>query len=221
MHIIIGGLHMGREFDPLFDEWAATYDDTVAGHDIEYKEVFLHYDDILNEIAKRAIDNVLEFGVGTGNLTKKLLNKGLDVIGIEPSKEMRTLAKQKINQLEIYDGDFLLFPTNTKPIQTIVSSYAFHHLTDEEKNKAISIYTEMLPKDGKIVFADTMFASEHEKTIILEETKKRGYNRLLADLQTEYYSTIPFLKQNFEKHGFAVQFHRMNKFVWILEAVKK
>jgi len=54
----------------------------------------------------------------------------------------------------------------------------------------------------------------------LEEVKNRGYNRLLTDLQTEYYSTIPSLKQIFEKHGFAVQFLRMNQFVWILEALK-
>lgn len=35
---------MGKEFIELFEEWAKTYDDTVTGHDEEYKDVFLYYD---------------------------------------------------------------------------------------------------------------------------------------------------------------------------------
>lgn len=31
---------MGREFLSLFDHWADSYDDTVSGHDEQYKEVF-------------------------------------------------------------------------------------------------------------------------------------------------------------------------------------
>lgn len=38
---------MGREFIDLFEEWSKSYDDTVGGHDIEYQEVFKHYDGIL------------------------------------------------------------------------------------------------------------------------------------------------------------------------------
>jgi len=52
---------------------------------MEYKAVFKYYDDILQNIANRAYGSVLEFEVGTGNLTKKLLDNGLDVLGIEPS----------------------------------------------------------------------------------------------------------------------------------------
>ena len=216
-----GGFQMGREFDQLFDEWAASYDETVNGSDPEYKEVFLHYDRILSEVAKRATGIVLEFGVGTGNLTLKLINKGLHVIGIEPSKEMRILAKQKIRELEIFDGDFLIFPSVNKQVQTIVSSYAFHHLTDEEKCKAVALYFELLPRDGKIVFADTMYKSEDEKLMMLKEAERFGHHRLLADLKTEYYPTISVLKKIFESTGFTVHFTRMNQFVWILEAVKK
>lgn len=64
---------MGTEFNGLFDEWAHTYDSFVQGEDIQYKEVFAHYEDILEDVVNKSFGNVLEFGVGTGNLTNKLL----------------------------------------------------------------------------------------------------------------------------------------------------
>ncbi|WP_033828719.1 class I SAM-dependent DNA methyltransferase [Bacillus andreraoultii] len=212
---------MGREFDELFDEWAVSYDDTVIGNDIEYREVFLHYEHILNQVANKASGTVLEFGVGTGNLTKVLLKKGLHVIGIEPSKEMRAIAKQKMPHLELYDGDFLSFPTFATPISTIVSTYAFHHLTDNEKEEAIKNFENLLERNRKIIFADTIFESIEVKKNRIEEAKLNGFSRLQKDLETEYYTTIPVLRKIFERHRFHVRFTQMNQFVWIIEAEKQ
>lgn len=73
---------MGREFIPLFEDWAATYDQTVQGLDIQYKEAFRGYDHILDAIVRKSGTHVLEFGPGTGNLTAKLLDAGKTVFGI-------------------------------------------------------------------------------------------------------------------------------------------
>lgn len=211
---------MGREFDELFNNWAPTYDETVMGNNIEYREVFLHYDEILDEVASRAIGTVLEFGVGTGNLTKRLIDHGYKVYGVEPSEEMRLIAKQKIPGLQVWDGDFLNFPEINEPINSIVSSYAFHHLTDEEKSEAISIYAKMLKHGDKIVFADSIFEDEVALQEMIEQAKSKGYFNLLQDLETEYYSTIPVFKKMFGDNGFEVSFKQMNNFVWVIEAVK-
>lgn len=213
-------LAMGREFDQLFDEWALTYDDTVDGKDEQYKEVFYKYDQILSTVAAKAKGTVVEFGVGTGNLTKKLIEQGHDVIGIEPSKEMRAIAKQKIPSLIVFDGDFLLFPNLEKPIQSIVSSYAFHHLKDKEKEKGLELYASLLQSGDKIVFADTMFENEEARENIINWAKEKNYNRLIEDLQTEYYTFIPIFEHMLMKNDFTVTFQQMNKFVWILEAIK-
>lgn len=212
---------MGREFEQLFDEWAITYDDTVSGKDEEYKEVFLNYELILATVASKAKGTVLEFGVGTGNLTKELLNAGHQVIGIEPSKEMRMIASEKIPNVPIYDGDFLQFPEFAEPIQSIVSSYAFHHLTDMEKEKAMKRYAPLLRSGDKIVFADTMFENDEAKQNILNWATENNYLRLLKDLQTEYYTFIPVLEEMLVKNHFKVTFQQMNKFVWIFEAIKR
>ena len=104
------GNFMGTEFNGLFDEWAHTYDSFVQGEDIQYKEVFAHYEDILEDVVNKSFGNVLEFGVGTGNLTNKLLLAGRTVYGIEPSREMRMIAKEKLpKEFSITEGDFLSF----------------------------------------------------------------------------------------------------------------
>lgn len=133
---------------------------------------------------------------------------------------MREIAVGKLgNVTHIADGDFMDFP-EPESVDSIVSTYAFHHLTDEEKEKAIASYGKLLNTGGKIVFADTMYQSKeaHEKAI--SDAKQAGFHNLANDLQTEYYTTIPFLESVLEKHGYSVNFERCNQFVWIMEAEK-
>jgi len=211
---------LGREFDALFDEWSHSYDQTVSGKDSEYGEVFFQYDKILDAVAGRAEGFVIEFGPGTGNLTGKLLQRGLSVIGIEPSANMRKIAQHKHPSVKITDGDFLNF-TVPKKVDTIVSTYAFHHLTDAEKRYAISLYRGFLNPGGKIVFADTVFKSEEAKREMIQEAKNRGFSRLAKDLESEYYTTVPVLASIFKDNHFEVSFDPLNRFVWLIDAKLK
>lgn len=212
---------MGREFIDLFEGWAETYDDSVAGLDPQYEAVFAKYDIILNEVAEHSAGTVLEFGVGTGNLSKKLLEKGHEVIGIEPSQAMRELATKKIPELQVSDGDFIDFPKIAGSVETVVSSYAFHHLTYAEKNQAIEQFASMLPKHGKIVFADTMFENDEVKKQIINDAEEKGFTELVEDLNREYYPTVGELQQIFTANNFQTTFKQMNDFVWIVIASKK
>ncbi|UTR11043.1 class I SAM-dependent methyltransferase [Evansella sp. LMS18] len=212
---------MGREFVDLFNRWAETYDSTVAGMDEEYKDVFENYGQILQEVARRVNGHVIEFGTGTGNLTEFLAAKAETVMGVEPSDKMREAANRKLKETEVVEGDFLVFPEPEHPVDAIVSSYAFHHLTDEEKGKAAAIYADILKTGGKVVFADTMFMNEDRKQEIIQDAQRRQFFNLAEDLQTEYYTTLPVMASIFEDAGFEVSFTSMNKFVWILEAVKR
>lgn len=211
---------MGREFLDLFEVWAESYDDSVEGHDKEYEEVFRHYSRILEAVAERSLGHVIEFGVGTGNLTSRLLERGLSVTGIEPSPAMRKIAEAKLSgKARIMDGDFLSFPENENPT-TLVSTYAFHHLTDEEKRDAIGLYGKILPNGGKIVFADTMYESAEAFKSAIDKAKENGFHNLAADLEREYYTTIPVLKAMLEENGFRASFSRCNDFVWLMEGEK-
>lgn len=212
---------MGREFIDLFEEWAHHYDDTVSGKDMEYNEVFENYYNILKSVANKSNGFVIEFGVGTGNLTEKLLEKNLSVQGIEPSGQMRLKAESKFPQLKIANGDFLNYNVTFDTVDTIVSSYAFHHLTDDEKDRAIASYSQLLPAGGKIIFADTMYENKTAKEAILQDAKDKGFHNLLHDLETEYYPDKTTMQRLFTAHHFDVTFTQLNRFVWLMEAVKK
>ncbi|WP_226619688.1 class I SAM-dependent methyltransferase [Cytobacillus firmus] len=210
---------MGREFVELFDHWAESYDETVAGKDLEYQEVFMNYEQILYKVADLVHGNVVEFGTGTGNLTQMLLEKGCSVVGVEPSAAMRKIASKKMPHLTILDGDFLSFQLNG-PIDAFVSTYAFHHLEDSEKANAISKYSALLTTGGKVVFADTVFLSKDEKEIFIQEAKNKHYLSLAQDLETEYYTTIPILESMFHSNGFSAEFKQLNRYVWLIDAEK-
>ncbi|MCS0788346.1 class I SAM-dependent methyltransferase [Cytobacillus firmus] len=210
---------MGREFVDLFDHWAESYDQAVTGKDLEYQEVFLNYEHILNEVADLVNGNVMEFGTGTGNLTQRLLEKGCSVVGVEPSAAMRKIASNKMPHLTLLDGDFLNFQV-FGTIDAFVSSYAFHHLEDSEKANAITKYSALLSTGGKVVFADTVFGSEDEKQTFIKEAKNKHFLSLAQDLETEYYTTIPILESMFQSNGFSVRFKQLNRFVWLIEAEK-
>lgn len=211
---------MSRDFTELFDEWSEHYDETVAGNDEEYREVFEGYERILEEVATRVSGKVLEFGVGTGNLTEKLVRRGSVVYGVEPSRGMREQVLKRGLGFQLLQGDFLDFPEIPAPVDAIVSTYAFHHLTDGEKDAAIALYSGMLGPGGRIVFADTMFADERERTATEEAARSAGRFHLLNDLQSEYYTTLNVLEKSLTRHGFAVSFQQLNRYVWLVDAVK-
>lgn len=170
----------------------------------------------------RSTGVVLEFGVGTGNLTRKFIDKGFKIYGIEPSLPMRELAFEKLpDGIKISDGDFLQFDWPEEKPNTIVSTYAFHHLTDEEKGMAIAKYGNFLDKDDKIVFADTMFESKNAYQDMIKKSYELGFQNLAEDLEREYYTTIDVLEKLCHDHNFTVTFSRCNEFVWVMEAVKQ
>ncbi len=211
---------LGREFLEVFESWATSYDQAVTGEDPQYREVFKDYDTILDEVAIKSVGTVLEFGVGTGNLSRKLIDLKHEVIGIEPSDPMRKLAKEKYPTLTVLEGDFLSYPPLSKEINTITSTYAFHHLNEQEKQIAIANFYKVLPAGGKVVFADTAYENEQTKKEIHASAKKNGHLDLLKDLQTEYYPFLEDLKRYFEEAGFSFESKQRNQFVWIMEAIK-
>lgn len=209
-------------FNALFDDWADSYDETIEKTDGEYYDVFKNYNEILNETVKHISKfkgaKVLDIGAGTGNLTDVAAKAGYNVVGIEPNSKMREIASNKYPFEKFLSGTFLSLPINDNSVDAIINSYAFHHLTDDEKEEAVRLFKSKLKKDGIVVIADTIYSSEEYKQSIIEEASDKNYQNLLHDLKTEFYTTQEVLTDIFEKEGFKVSYQQMNKFVWILTA---
>lgn len=207
---------MNLPFMDIFKDWAKDYDTAVGGHDEQYHEVFVGYDQMLDDVALHVEGTVLEFGVGTGNLSARIL-KGHPLIAIEPSPEMRQIAIEKLG-ISVEHGDFLRYPTFSH-VDTIVSSYAFHHLTDSEKETAIGQYVRDWGHP-KFVLLDTMFESPHARQEIIDWATEQGYSDLVEDLNREYYPYTTTIRTMLEANGYSVTMTQKNKFVWLVVATK-
>src|SRR3954447_9730435 len=114
---------MGREFVDIFDVWVDSYEASVAGEDPEYRDVFEGYEKILNAVVSSVSGTVVEFGTGTGNLTAKLIEAGISVIGIEPNTKMRHATATRFPSIKVIDGDLIDFEAGVDHIDAFVSTY--------------------------------------------------------------------------------------------------
>lgn len=93
-----------------FDLWADGYDKSVGMSDEDGTYPFAGYKQVLNEIYNRVLtdkcNTVLDIGFGTGTLTTKLYEQGCRIWGQDFSERMIALAKEKMPEAELHQGDF-------------------------------------------------------------------------------------------------------------------
>ena len=155
--------------DKEFDLWADGYDQNVGVSDENGSYPFAGYKKVLNRIFQTVMEKpnavVLDIGFGTGTLTAKLYENGCTVYGQDFSQRMIDLASEKMPGAHLYQGDFsqgLAEPLQHQTYDFIVSTYALHHLTDEQKIRFLHLLTDRLNTDGRILIGDVAFATRAE-----------------------------------------------------------
>jgi putative AdoMet-dependent methyltransferase len=148
----------------LFDQWALTYDQVVPGSNDSFP--FAGYEQILDEVVKlsgiRQGMQVLELGIGTGNLAMRFIQAGCVVWGIDFSSVMLSKARIKVPQVMLFQAD-LLGDWSTelqRPFDRVVSAYVFHEFDLESKVRLLQkIASHHLSPGGSIVVADIAFST--------------------------------------------------------------
>ena len=202
-----------------FDNWAKTYDNAIRKK-LGSLDFYKNYDELLETIFTMATKNrakaikTLEIGVGTGNLAEYFLEDNYDIIGIDQSRQMLNQSKLKFPKLKLRLGEFLNIPYENNKFDTVVSTYAFHHLDEEEKKIAIAEMIRVTKAGGKILIGDLMFESEKEKQKKIS-TATEGE---IEEIEDEYFANVDELKEEFEKQGKKVEITRIDELIFILEA---
>lgn len=203
-----------------FNNWARTYDKSVErDYGSGILNFYKNYNEILDTTYKKAVRDkgstikVLEIGVGTGNLSKRFLEHQYDIIGIDQSREMLNVAKEKFLKLKLRLGDFLNIPFENGKFDVVVSTYAFHHLREEEKGIAIREMIRVLKDNGRIVIGDLMFENQEEKEKIISRLTEEE----IEEIEDEYYSNIESLRGEFKKYNKELEVTRMDELVFIVE----
>lgn len=163
-----------------FDLWAGQYDKAVQMSEENNQYPFAGYKEILNtiytEIRERKNSQVLDIGFGTGILASQLYENGHRIDGIDFSSEMIAIAKAKMPEANLLEWDItegLPEQVTGRKYDVIVSTYALHHLTDEQKVDFIKELLPFLTTEGKIYIGDIAFETRAD----LEKCRKdsEGY----------------------------------------------
>ena len=200
-----------------FNSLAPSYDDYVLGVE-GYSETI---ERIIELAEPEKSDTVLDLGTGTGALSLRLAPKVRRVIARDISEQMLKVAREKAQKKNVknIDFDFGSFsePNCGEKVDIIVSNLAFHHLTDEEKRNAISVWYGLLKPGGRVILGDHIWFFDHRKDperkerIIREIVKRLGDPNEPVEEQIEevkkrdHPSYVHDLKKFFEEAGFKVE----------------
>lgn len=200
-----------------FDHIASQYD-TFIKESRPGLDFYKNYEKVIQMTADKVNEKkgqVAEIGVGTGNLAGKLMNNQ-DVIGIDQSINMLMEAKIKFPALKLRTGTFLELPLQKASIDTIVSSYAFHHCNENEKTSALKEMDRALKPNGRIIITDLMFYDNTERKNFEASAAKEE----LDDLQDEFFSTVVNLKAQGQSLGYSCSWEQIDALIWMVVLTK-
>lgn len=202
---------------------AVRYDKMVKESTDDELGLFEKYDEVLSEIRHRIVSHkavtVLDIGCGTGNLCGELSDK-IDVIGIDKSTEMISFAKEKYNNMKFTLGDFLDKPFRKNDVDVVVTTYAFHSLTDDQKKEAIKYMLQYIKDDGKIIIGDFMFLNEEKREKCKSKLLSDGRQDLWDAIDCKHYTNLEEFQKYIISLGCKIQSKHIVNFTWIVEIKK-
>jgi ubiquinone/menaquinone biosynthesis C-methylase UbiE len=113
---------------------------------------------LLAQVAAGAPGAVLEIGCGTGSLTVALAQAlpSASIIGLDPDPDAlaRARAKDTAERIEWREGTAVELALADRSVDRVVASLLLHHLTDEEKLRALHEARRVLRSAGSLHVAD-------------------------------------------------------------------
>lgn len=160
-----------------FDIWANKYDQSVKVSEDQSLYPFAGYKKVINtiynEIMQKKHALVLDIGIGTAILSHRLYDNGHSIDGLDFSAKMIEIAQAKMPKANVLECDFsagLPKEIKEKKYDFIVSTYALHHLNDDEKLTFIKELLPLITDNGKIFIGDIAFQNRDN----LEDCRKES-----------------------------------------------
>jgi putative AdoMet-dependent methyltransferase len=195
-----------------YDGRAIMHDSVVSNQDEEIfaESEYKDYDEALTTVVQMIAaqnDEVgLDLGTGTGNLAGRFLTNDITMCGVDQSKEMLRQCRLKFPNMETKLGNFLAIPYLDDQFDFVVSSFAFQHLSDEQKQLSLQEIDRVLKPRGRLCLADLMYSADNP---IKPEAGAKKFYASFRDLHTWL-----------DQMGFIVQHKQINSMLHIILATK-
>lgn len=206
------------------DEDAEGYDLDVLNED---NPVRAGYDRLLDWMVARASptaqSRILDLGAGTGNLGLRLPRFG-ELVCVDVSERMVAIGREKLRGKTgvtwVVSDVLEFFDRASGRFDVVLSSYAVHHLTPEEKDHLFSRTWACLAAGGNALFGDLMFENQAAREGLLEEYRRSDRRELAVEIEDEFFWDLEGATRSLRNLGFALEVERFSTLSWGIDARK-
>lgn len=212
----------------LFDDWAINYDEYLKGSPF--------YETLINNLTEimdlNSSHKVLDIGIGTGNVSFRLIKKyGCKIVGIDISEKMlqeckkNALAQEISLECKMESIEKTSFESGI--FDSAVAAFSLHHIPDKKKLSSLRELNRILKVGGRVGVAEVVVDIDGEltdKNRLKHILERWGYAALVAlenggpdfaKIELEAIRTV-FMKEGeylvpkdmwisiFEKAGFSI-----------------
>jgi SAM-dependent methyltransferase len=155
---------------------------------------------VLEWLAARPGEKILDLGCGDGQLTQRIAAAGADVLGVDASPDMVRAARDRGVVADV--GDAQQLPYADKTFDAVFSNAALHWVRDQDA---------MLAEINRVLKPGGRFVAEMGghgniaaiRVALMAVLARHGYGDLEDGVN--YYPTAESYALKLEKHGFQVQ----------------
>ena len=162
--------------------------------------------------------SVLDLGSGTGN-TIRALPASCRVTAVDVSQQMTEIARTKLadRPVEFVIEDIMTYleGNDLEGFDCVVSTYALHHLTPEERSWLLSSLCSRNRPGTHVLIGDLMYRDDGDRARILE-----AYSPTYPDLgevfEEEFLWDIAQSQRELDRLGKPAEWHRFSDLSWAL-----
>ncbi len=157
---------------------------------------------------------ILEIGCGSGKYTKELIEKGYEVVALDPGEDLITKAKvtYKQGKVKFVNSRFEDYSIESDTYDIIVSAQAFHWV---EKPKGFELCSKALKSDGWLMpFWNIELIEETELDKDLFKIIEKYSAHVSTMKSKDYYeSRVPRISNEIEQSNFFAK-PKLYQFYW-------
>ena len=202
----------------LFDHWASNYNKSVIRSEQEETYPFAGYSNIkyqiVNIVTKKPFANILDMGMGTGEITSPLYDLGYKITGVDLSEKMIDLAKKKMpNAIFICDTFQNALTKLNDQYDFIIFNYSIHHLEYQSQKDLLLKIHKNLSGQGRIIIGDVSTLNREDMDKLQEK-----YGSIWDD--EEYYPTVDIYQKSELKNFYKISYKKINEVAGLFVLLK-
>lgn len=168
----------------------------AARYQARHSYVFAYGESLIDLLAPRPGERILDLGCGSGQLTAKIAESGAEVVGIDRSAEMIAEARRNFPSLRFELGDAANFTVDT-PFDAAFSNAALHWVKNADG--AAASVARSLRSGGRFVME---MGGKGNTQAVLDAMRE-----VAGPVETPwYFPSVGEYTSLLERHGFEIAF---------------